>query len=118
MSVQARRLCAAGGSALRAALAGAAAAAGLLAALAEAQALGQLRTSCTVVRRNHRIVRRQTPLFAILFRAQATRGQMPAQSLIGLVVFEAVQCIRRDRLADLRPSQLRTGRGSLFRSAL
>ena len=69
--------------------------------LAEAHLLGELRAGRSVVRRNHRIVRRQAPLFPVLLGRHAVLGaQVSLQRLELLAVVEADQEVRRDGLAD------------------
>ena len=69
--------------------------------LTEAHLLGELGTGGGVIRRHHRIVRRQTPLLAILLRCHLVlRAQVALQRLEFLAVLETHDVVGRDRLLD------------------
>jgi hypothetical protein len=66
--------------------------------LAEPHVLGKLGTRRGIVRRHHRIVRRQPPFFAILLRRHVVlRAQMTLERFEFLAVLQADDVIGRDR---------------------
>src|SRR5260370_20326533 len=69
--------------------------------LTEPHLFGEVRASCCIVRRHHRIVRRQSPFLAVVLRRHVVlRAQMALERLELLSVLEADDIVRRDRLLD------------------
>ena len=59
-----------------------------LTSLSKSKRLGEFGTGLGVVRRDHRIVRTETPLLAVLFRGEALSAKVPLQRLVSPPVFE------------------------------
>src|SRR5215831_10964021 len=69
--------------------------------LTEPHLFGEMGPSCRVVRRHHRIVRRQSPFLAVLLRRHVVlRAQMTLEGLEFLSVLQANDIVRRDRLLE------------------
>src|SRR5262252_1740932 len=65
--------------------------------LAETHLFSKLRSRRRIVWRDHRVVRRQSPFFAILFRGHIVlTAQVPSQGFKLLAVLQADEVIRRD----------------------
>src|SRR5437868_14096490 len=80
--------------------------------LAPTHLLGRLRPRGGIVRRNHRIVRRQAPLLAVLLRRYVVLGaQVTLERLELLSVLEADDVVGSDRLLDRDRGLQRLGLG-------
>lgn len=71
--------------------------------LAKPHLFRKFRSLLGVVRRDHRIVRRQPPLCTVRIRRETLASQMPFQRAIRLPVFEADDVVIGDRLLDGNP---------------
>ena len=84
--------------------------------LAKTHLLGEARAGRGVIRRDHRVVRCQTPLFAVLLGCHFVLcAQMPLQGLELLSVFQAHDVFRRHRAPRRNQTSARcrrTSRGS------
>src|SRR5712691_13064317 len=79
--------------------------------LAQSHLLGEVGAGSRVVRRHHRVIRRQPPFLAVLLRRHVVLGaQVALERLEFLSVLETNDMVGRDRLLDRYGGLRRLGR--------